>query len=92
VTSTRTQIYLTDRQRRRLDEICRRRGITLAEAVRDAVDAWVEHGVMSCDEALDVTYGRAPDLDVPSRDEWNRDPSPPPPGGAAETPRGGERA
>ena len=69
--STRTQIYLTERQRRRLDEICRTRGVSLAEAVRDAVDQFVDHGfIVSCD-ALDATWGKAPKIEVPSRDEWD---------------------
>jgi hypothetical protein len=70
--ATRTQIYLTEAQRRRLDELCRRRGLTLAEVVREAVDAYLEHGHMHCDTALDATFGSAPRIEVPSRDEWDR--------------------
>lgn len=69
--STRTQIYLTDAQRRRLDEICRTRGIALAEAVREAVDAWIEMRHACCSDALEATWGKAPAIAVPSRDEWD---------------------
>jgi hypothetical protein len=76
--ATRTQIYLTDAQRRRLDEICRTRNLSLAEAVREAVDAWLEHRHTSCTDALDATWGTAPRAEVPSRDEWDRAPAPTP--------------
>jgi len=75
--ATRTQIYLTDVQRRRLDEICRTRNLSLAEAVREAVDAWLEHRHTSCSDALDATWGKAPRAEVPSRDEWDRTTAPP---------------
>ena len=70
--STRTQVYLTERQRRLLDERCRLHGITLAEAVREAVDAYLAHEHGGCAEALAETFGKLPDLEVPSRDEWDR--------------------
>lgn len=69
--STRTQIYLTDAQRRRLDAFCRTRGIAMAEAVREAVDAYLDREYVSCVEALDRTWGSAPKAEVPSRDEWD---------------------
>ncbi len=70
--ATRTQIYLTEAQRRRLDEICRLRGVSLAEAVREAVDAWVTSEHVTCNDALDQTFGAAPQIEVPARDEWER--------------------
>jgi len=70
--ATRTQVYLTERQRRLLDETCRLRGLTLAEAVREAVDAYVAHEHSACADSLDGTFGKLPDLEVPPRDEWDR--------------------
>jgi predicted DNA-binding protein len=65
----RTQVYLTDEQRARLDEIAERRHTTMAEVVRRAIDAYLE-----TDDDLDATFGTAVGLreTVPSRDEWNR--------------------
>jgi predicted DNA-binding protein len=70
--STRTQIYLSDEQRRRLDERGRHEGRSLASLIREAVDAYL---VERPDEAtaLDATFGSLPNLVVPSRDEWDRD-------------------
>jgi predicted DNA-binding protein len=67
--SQRTQIYLTDEQRARLDAIAARDHITMAEAVRRAVDAYVEPA-----DDLDATFGAAPGVRsvAPSRDEWSR--------------------
>jgi predicted transcriptional regulator len=70
--STRTQIYLTADQRRRLDELARRRGTTLARLIREAVDRYLETSGPSPAQALEATFGRAPALEVPSRDEWDR--------------------
>ena len=47
--STRTQIYLTDDQRRRLDARGRRTGHPMARMIREAVDAY-----LADDEAADV--------------------------------------
>lgn len=70
--ATRTQVYLTVEQRRRLDEMCRLKGVSLAEAVREAVDQYIAGAGDACDEALDETFGKAPRIEVPSRDEWDR--------------------
>lgn len=70
--SVRTQIYLTDLQRARLEEIRRRDGKSLAEVVREAVDAYTEATGANVQDALDATYGTMPDLEVPSRDGWDR--------------------
>lgn len=69
--STRTQIYLTEPQRRRLDERQRREGKSLAAVVRETIDAYLTGPAEDVDRALDETFGRLPDLDVPSRDEWD---------------------
>lgn len=70
--ATRTQIYLTAEQRAQLESIRRRQGKSLAQVVRDAVDAHVERSGESVEEALAATAGALPDLEVPSRDEWDR--------------------
>ena len=69
--ATRTQIYLTEAQRERLDEIGRRQGKSLAELVRQAVDKYLSEYAPDARAALDATFGTVPDLDVPSRDEWD---------------------
>jgi len=69
----RTQIYLTERQRAELDAIGRREGKPLAELIRLAVDEYLEHeATPDLSSALKATFGALPDLDVPSRDEWDR--------------------
>ncbi len=70
--STRTQIYLTDDQRTRLDLLGRRDGRPLAALVRDAVDAYLEHAAPDAKAALADTFGTLPQLEAPSRDEWTR--------------------
>lgn len=70
--ATRTQIYLTAAQRERLDVLGHREGKALAELVRDAVDEYLdEHGSSDLAAALDSTFGALPELEVPSRDEWD---------------------
>jgi len=70
--ATRTQIYLTAEQRKRLDELGRREGKTLAQVIREAVDAFIDQENPDVKKALDATFGAAPNLEVPSRDEWDR--------------------
>ncbi len=43
----------------------------MAEIVRQALDAYLGDG-QDADAVLAATFGGAPDLDVPSRDEWDR--------------------
>jgi hypothetical protein len=71
--ATRTQIYLTKQQRQQLDARRKREGKTLAAVVRDAVDAYVARDTAAAADiqaVLDRTFGSIPDLEVPSRDEW----------------------
>ena len=68
----RTQIYLTAEQRKRLDERRRRERRTLAELVRQAIDAYLADRSVDPASALNDTFGVLPRLDVPSRDEWDR--------------------
>lgn len=69
--STRTQIYLTDEQRRRIDELASAEGVTMAEIIRRAVDGYLEDQA-DPSAALAATFGSAPGLEIPSRDEWAR--------------------
>jgi hypothetical protein len=68
----RTQIYLSARQRRRLDEIAAVRKVAMAAVIRDAVDAYLDGPAGDGEAALAESYGKLPDLVVPSRDEWDR--------------------
>jgi len=70
--SMRTQIYLTDDQRRRLDAKGRNTGAPLARMIREAVDAYLGDDRPDPDAALEETFGTLPDLELPSRDEWDR--------------------
>ncbi len=68
----RTQIYLTTEQRKQLDEKGRRERRTLAELVREAVDAYLADRSVDPATALNSTFGALPQLKVPRRDEWER--------------------
>ena len=69
--ATRTQVYLTADQRRMIDEVAKAEGVTLAEVVRRALDAYLD---AERDAALTLasTFGSDPDARTPSRDEWDR--------------------
>jgi predicted DNA-binding protein len=71
MSATRTQIYLTEEQRRRIDEVAKASGVTMAEIVRRALDAYLA-GEVDSSTALAATFGAVPDASVPSRDEWDR--------------------
>lgn len=68
--STRTQIYLTDAQRRQLDDRGRRTAAPLARMIREAVDAYLADDRPDTDAVLDETFGTLPALEIPGRDEW----------------------
>jgi hypothetical protein len=68
---TRTQIYLTEAQRELVDRIAASEGLTMAEVVRRALNAYLSSEA-DPSSALEATFGAIPDFDVPSRDEWNR--------------------
>lgn len=72
MSATRTQLYLTEEQRRRIDEITRAEGTTLAEVVRRALDAYLEKARPDPAEALASTFGADPGAAYPDRDEWDR--------------------
>lgn len=69
--STRTQIYLTDDQRRRIKELASAEGISMAEVVRRALNGYLDEQAEP-DKALAATFGAAKDFAAPSRDEWER--------------------
>jgi predicted DNA-binding protein len=71
MSSTRTQIYLTDDQRRRIDRLAEAKGLTMAEVVRRAVDDYLDDEP-DAELALRATFGAAPRAQVPSRDDWQR--------------------
>ncbi len=56
----------------RLDAVRRREGRTLADVIREAVDAYLAEPVADPDTALATTFAALPDLEVPSREEWDR--------------------
>jgi predicted transcriptional regulator len=70
--STRTQIYLTDEQRARLDAVARRDRRSLAEVIREAVDLFLDEVAPDPDAVLEDTFGSAPDVETPPRGEWSR--------------------
>jgi predicted DNA-binding protein len=71
MSATRTQVYLTERQRERIDRIARARGVTMAEVIRSALDEYLEEDA-DPSSALAATFGADPDVSIPSRDEWDR--------------------
>jgi hypothetical protein len=71
MSATRTQVYLTEDQRRRVDEIARAEGVTLAEVVRRALDAYLS-AERHAPRDLAATFGADPAAGAPSRDEWDR--------------------
>ncbi len=85
--ATRTQVYLTQEQRDRIEELRAHDGRTLAEVIRTALDEYLATHGRVAEEArlakrqrvLDETFGIAPNFPYPNRDEpdrfdrdWNR--------------------
>lgn len=68
--STRIQIYLTEEQRRRIDELASVAGVTMEEIIDRALDEYLNN--QADPAALAATFETAEDLEVPSRDEWDR--------------------
>ena len=71
--ATRTQVYLTAAQRKRLDALAQAQDRSLAELIRAAIDAYLAGAPPEPKAALEATFGIDPDFQVPSRDEWDRD-------------------
>lgn len=72
MSSTRTQIYLTTEQRARIDELASLQGISLAEVVRRALDAYLSDVSPDTEETLRSTFGADATIRVPDRGEWSR--------------------
>jgi hypothetical protein len=70
--ATRTQVYLTGRQREELDRLSAELHLPMAHLIRDAVDIYIEaRKTPDLAAALEQTFGIMPNLEVPSRDEWD---------------------
>jgi hypothetical protein len=54
-----------------IDEIAQAEGVTLAEVVRRALDAYLR-AERDAAAALASTFGADPEAVMPSRDEWDR--------------------
>lgn len=72
MSATRTQVYLTDDQRQRIDVLAEAEGVTMAEIVRRALDVYLKDESPDPEFALAATFGVATNATVPSRDEWVR--------------------
>lgn len=74
--ATRTQVYLTDEQRRAIDELRADDGRTLAEVIRAALDEYLaarsQPSLAETQRRLDEMLGSMPELEVPPREEWDR--------------------
>ena len=72
MSATRTQVYLTEEQRQRIDALAEAKGVTMAEIIRRALDLYLEDETPDPELALTATFGAAPQAAVPSRNEWDR--------------------
>ncbi len=68
MSATRTQIYLSEEQRRLIDRLAKSRGVTIAAVVRSALDAYLTDDP----DPSAATFGAVPDATAPSWDEWDR--------------------
>lgn len=71
MSATRTQIYLSEDQRRKIDAVAAAEGVTMAEVVRRALDSYLANET-DAGSALAATFGADPDASPPSRNEWDR--------------------
>ncbi|HSR14852.1 MAG TPA: CopG family transcriptional regulator [Gemmatimonadales bacterium] len=65
-------MYLTDEQRQRIDALAAAEGVTMAEVVRRALDAYLDEEVPDPGGSLAATFGALPEAAVPDREEWGR--------------------
>jgi predicted transcriptional regulator len=72
MSATRTQIYLTEEQRRRIDSLAAADGVTMAAVVRRAVDAYLESETPEPADALQAAFGALAGIEMPDRDGWAR--------------------
>jgi hypothetical protein len=70
----RTQIYIDDDQDRLLERRAKAAGTTKSALIRRAIDVFLmrKRENSELERILDETAGSMPDLQVPSRDEWDR--------------------
>ena len=71
MSATRTQIYLTEAQRQRIDQVTASEGIPMAEVIRRALDEYLGDDT-DASAALRSTFGAVPEAEAPSRNEWQR--------------------
>ncbi len=71
MSATRTQVYLTEEQRRKVDQLAGAEGVAMAEIVRRALDSYLSDDA-DATIALATTFGADPSATAPSRDEWQR--------------------
>ena len=66
--AVRTQVYLTEEQRARLNDRAHRQGVGMAHVIREAIDSF-----LATDDDIEATFGAAPDIgrSIPSRAEWD---------------------
>lgn len=69
--STRTQIYLREDQRARVDELAAMLGVPLAEVVRRALDDYLERTAPDPQATLAETFGALSEVEAPDRSEWD---------------------
>ena len=70
--ATRTQVYFSEQQRKRIDAVRKQSGKSLAQIVREAVDLYLGEARPDARATLDTTFGGAAGLEVPNRAEWKR--------------------
>ncbi|HXH58150.1 CopG family transcriptional regulator [Iamia sp.] len=68
---TGTQIYLTEEQRRRIDQAAAVEGVTMGELIRRAVDDYLGDEA-DASSALASTFGADVAAVAPARDGWRR--------------------
>jgi predicted DNA-binding protein len=71
MSATRTQIYLTQEQRQRIDRVTASEGIPMAEVIRRALDQYLDAETDAA-AALSATFGADPHAAAPAREEWRR--------------------
>jgi len=71
MSATRTQVYLTEQQRRLIDEIVQSEGVSLAEVIRRALDVYLNTDRNPA-PALAATFGADPKAHAPDRRGWDR--------------------
>lgn len=72
MSATRTQIYLSEEQRKAVDAVAEAEGVTMAEIVRRALAVYLAEVAPDPRAALVATFATAPGATVPGRDEWER--------------------